>query len=545
MSSVISFSIPNGFRFNHHTRTVRLDEAAAILCTRRQRRYSSVTRRDLDFTLRQDAVVCPYCGRSTPAYDRFMEEDKPAGYVAEPRISAPEINAWLMNRSLFEDDQELVLNNVWNEDYFQCPRCGRISFAYPTSSRVELSIAKGVIRFTAFDSQGGLDVSSYLMAAAVSGYQLRFPLCETVCFAKGGKTWMSVVDARNHVLKIRDISVPNTDWYHSKVCLLLTHSRLARRKLAQAFESVWNSPLPYTHAELTPETFLLLNRHRGFSRIFFDMLPSDDGMIDRSFRSTARRLWAVQLLTKLYASSGLPTQKTIKKNFYEMPYLFWYLPELVKLWGAFDNTDLFNVFLKRTACYDVLTFFHFYPTCIDFFCDFAREKGCKAFIRIISRAEDLEKVQAYAWRYACGNDSLRRSERKRWKNWDSILRSDISFSGIFPPGIRAGVRYRNLDVAGFQFCWLTGKKAFVQAGEALDNCLAEHGPDDMKVAVIRQGAAILAAVELRNGRITQAKMHHNLPIDRESRLWEAIIKWSMICHYSIDIPEEDDDLLPF
>ncbi len=541
MNTVVRFSLPNGYRLIHRTRTVSLEEAAAILCTKRQRRYTSVSRGGDDrFVLRQDAVICPFCGHRTPAYDRFTEP-KPAGYGEESRIPAPEINAWLTNLSLFEDEQKLILNHVWSGDGFSCGHCKMFSPGYENSCEVELTIDKGVIRFTLFNCSAGKDVSGYLMAVACRGQLLHFPLRETLCFAKG-KTWLAVFDNNDQTVMIRDISVPNKDWSRSAAFNLLLRSRLARRKLAQAFAAVWGGPLPYAQAELNPGKFLELNRHRGFDRCFFDMLPFDDDG-ERSFRSASRRLRDARKLPKLYAGSGLPDKKSIRRNLFQMPYLFWYLPELRTMWKVFDNVDLFNAFLNRSVCCYFLAFLHFYPMAADFFRDCSAEKGAQGLLRILSRFDGAEKLQAYALRYSAGSEALRRTERKRWREWDTVLRSSFD---IFPQGVKAGIRCRDVEISGgYSIGWLREKRQFVQAGEELGNCLSHYGPDRMKAAVVRKGAAILAAVEVRGDLIVQAAGHHNLPIDRESSLWKALVQWASICRFRFSLPDKVGELLPF
>ncbi len=527
--TAVRFSVPSGFRLEHQTRAVSPDEAVAILGTGRQRRYTSVIRRESDCLLTKDILRCPCCGRSTPAYNRFMKGG-PVGFPEEACIPKSEIKAWMNNLSLFTEDNELQLNRVWNGKRFICPHCGMTSLKDDGRCQAEIRAEKGTIRFTVFDIRG-IDVSRYLQDAARQGFLLLFPLRETVCFS-AGKAWLTVYDECGHALEIRDVSVPNKDWSRSKTCWLLTRSERARKLLAQVFETVWNGPLPYALPELSaPDRFLLLNRHRGFDREFFDMIPTDGvGGIDRSFRTAARRLRETRRLPRVFESSGLPDKKCIRRSLFEMPYLFFFLPELRSLWDVFGNVDQFHAFLDLLVSCDLLLFLHFYPAAEIYFRDYAAVKGARGLMRVISHSEGLEKLRTCALRYAAGSEILRSCERQRWTKGQAEPRRA---SDYYPPGVRVGIRYRDLIVDGLLFTWLRKQSDFIRAGRALHNCLASYGPLEMRVLGICKGEKALAAVEVRKERIVQAYMAYNVRIDRESSLWASIGRWAELCRFRV------------
>ena len=96
MEREVRFSVSNGFRLRSRTSMVDLDKAAAMLNTRRQRRYTSAYRVVEQCVLTSHVIVCPFCGKSTPAYHHWS---RTAPYEPEPRITAEQIRTWSENTS--------------------------------------------------------------------------------------------------------------------------------------------------------------------------------------------------------------------------------------------------------------------------------------------------------------------------------------------------------------------------------------------------------------------------------------------------------------
>ena len=537
----VRFSVPNGFRHERTASVLPLDDAVALLVTKKQRRYTRAVRRGEQAELIRDRVVCP-CGAHTPAYAPFVPSDPDMGGDGI-RIPAPEVRSWADNLSLFPDDDVLVFHGKgWNGQSFTCPRCSLTSRAFSSSTEAEIRVEKGLVCFTVFDAAA--DVAESLLAAARKGVRLCFPLRETLCLA-GGKAWLTVYDAGDRPLRIRDVTEPNEHWLRSEACLLLTRSVVARRKLLQALSLFWEGPLPFTAAQLTdPAQLLSLSRFRGFPRSFYDMLPTDGaGALEPGFRAAARKLRSLRRLPALFDASGLPGKKSVRRHFFAHPELFWFLREARVLWELVGDVNLFCAVLNKSCCFELLAALHAYPGAEVFLRDYAARKGAGALVELAGRYEDLEKALAYAIGYAAAGEPLRRREQKRWKDRRYVFQSSLCAS---PAAVLPALRTRDRTVDGFRFVWLRTKEAFNSAGRALRNCLGEYSPATMTAAVIRQDGRSLAAVEVSKNCIVQALGAHNTPLDPEGAPGRALAKWAELCGFWLPPPgEEDDDLLPF
>ena len=542
VGKIVRFRVPDGFRVRRLEETAALDAAAALLSTRRQRRYTSALRLGETCRLTRHVAVCPCCGRNTPAYEGFLHPSEEEG---EPRIPAERIWAWSVNLSFFPEEDELRFNEPRQEESFTCPHCSRTSRRGTGEREVVILPEKDWVRMTVLAAAPG-DLASGLVRAAAEGFRPCLPMKETVDFALGkGRAVLTVSDGRDRPLKIRDVSEPNAHWKDSLVCELLTVSAAARRKLAQAFADAGGAPLPFAHGELTPDRFLELCRYRGYEREFYEALPLDrDGKLDRSFRADARRLRDARRLPRVYREAGLPDKKSIRRVFFQTrPQFFWYCREAAFFWKLLGDVNVFRSFLSRNTCQDVLAFLHFYPSAEVFFRDYAARKGGRALVQLLSERSFLQELLSCAVRYAAGSEACRRNERKRWDDRRALT---AAAARGFDLPVCFRTENRDVEVGGFLFRWLRNRAAFVRAGRALGNCLAEYQPGDNRVAVAWQGDTPAAAIEVSpRGEILQALGPCNQYLNRQSRVYRALKAWAERCRFRIREHVDPDELDEF
>ena len=543
----VYFRVPDGFRLRCLEETAPLDDAAALLSTRRQRRYTSARRQGERCRLTRHVVVCPCCGRNTPAYEDYLY---PSDREGEARVPAEQIWTWSVNLSLFPEEDELTFHVPRKETRFTCPHCSMTSREYAGDREAVVCWEKDRVSLTVFDCPPR-ELSACLVQAAAEGYRPRLPLKETAVFALGkGRAFLTVSDGAGRPLKIRDVSEPNSHWKSSLVCELLSASAAARRKLAQAFAAAGGAPLPFTRAELTPDRFLDLCRFRGFAREFYDALPLNrDGVLDRSFRTAARRLRDARRLPRLYREAGLPDKKSIRRIFFQTrPQLFWYCREAAGLWGLLKDVNVFRSLLDKGTAQEVLTFLHLYPAALVFFRDYAARKGGRALVQLLADRRGLAGVLFCAVRYAAGSETCRRNERRLWDE-----RRELSAAAArgFDLPVSFRTETRDMEVGGIRFLWLRNRAAFVRAGRALGNCLAEYQPGENRVAVAWQGDQPAAAIEVSpRGMILQALGPCNEPLDRRGRVFRALSAWAERCRFRIPEPPyagdpDEEEELPF
>lgn len=536
----VEFRVPDGYRIRELEDTVTLDEAAACLGTRRQRRYTAARRQGNECRLIRHVAVCPCCGRNTPAYAAFLH---PSEEPEESRVPAERIWSWSLNLSLFPEEDELRFNEPLEEESFTCPRCSRTSREYTGDRAAVILPEKDRVRMTVFGCTSG-DLSACLVQAAAEGRRPRLPLKETVVFSlKRGRAVLTVSDAADRPLKIRDVSEGNLHWRSSLVCDLLTASAAARRKLAQAFAEAGGAPLPFAHGELTPDRFLALCRFRGYDREFYDALPLDRaGLLDRSFRAAARRLQDARSLPRLYLEAGLPDKKSVRRIFFETrPQYFWYCREAAALWDFLRDVNVFRSLLGKGTAPDVLAFLHFYPAALVYFRDYAARKGKKALVQLLAERQFLEQVMTGAVRYAAAGEAGRRNERRSWDDRKTLTAA--AERGLDLP-VSYRTDYRDAEAGGLRFRWLRNRADFVRAGRALGNCLAEYRPGDNRVAVAWQGDAPAAAIEVSpRGELLQVLGPGNRFLDRKGRVWRAVTIWADRFRFRFRAPLDELDFL--
>ena len=105
------------------------------------------------------------------------------------------------------------------------------------------------------------------------------------------------------------------------------------------------------------------------------------------------------------------------------------------------------------------------------------------------------------------------------------------------------------NIDGYDFFWLRSSNEYEIAGKKLKNCLASWGVDNSPVVCVKKGEQYVAAIEILNGMIVQARAYKNTSIECDRNLSLAFEKWQKKYHVewepiSYDDDEDDDDFLP-
>ena len=550
MNYNISFFVKDGFTIDAREQVLKLDDALKLLEAKSQRRYTSAYNDGSHATMVTHTLTCPWCHGRSPAYRWAL--------CAEPfiKLGKEEIRSWAYQRSIFDADNTLMFNEVYQgDDYICCPRCGQVSHPAAQQQEVYIKIESKKILLT---SQVNGDVSELLLLAAKQNKPIHLPLYERTLFNFGrGRCYIQTIDANGIVIKVRDVTEPNEHWNNSTVHDLLEKHYLVRRKLAAAFRSIWEpeSPFPYSNKEIKPRDFLYLVRFFGYRRSFYDVLPYDsEGRIERSFCLVDKWFHTPKRLIPLYYnnSSSLPQVKSIRRLFFSYPELFIYLNEIQRLWALFQDINILGSLLERTDLFEgILSFMHNYPSADVFFRDFIYEKGTASLIRLFNYRYQL---QAYSLRYAAMTPIGRCQARKSWIDRDAILRRPVAgfsvpeYSTVQGKNQKADSDVTTID--GYTISYLKSREEYAAAGKELDNCLREWDID-MKnpVAVIKREKHYMAAFEVcvSTRSIVQARGRHNVPIGllENTSLYEVLKKYAKRNHLRINLRTDLDEYIEF
>jgi len=134
----------------------------------------------------------------------------------------------------------------------------------------------------------------------------------------------------------------------------------------------------------------------------------------------------------------------------------------------------------------------------------------------------------------------RQKEQANWKKGD--LYNDYADTGYSVPMAPLPPNAVDCTVYGYRFRWLRSQRDYREAGAVLRNCLVEWGRFQAPVLCISYRDRVLAALQVRHGRITQFLGYKNEPVSDPSLL-AAFDRWRarMGLEWSAEEPEE----LPF
>ena len=154
-----------------------------------------------------------------------------------------------------------------------------------------------------------------------------------------------------------------------------------------------------------------------------------------------------------------------------------------------------------------------------------------------------------ALRYAAMNERGRAQERRQWRAPYASLAErcrpyphadSLCYSLPVPPEPDSAVQPFSA-VGAYRFERLGSIREFVNAGAALDNCLAELPSyfSDVTVLAVRREDKTVAAVQLKGRRVVQALARRNRRIDPEAPLGKALCAWAERCGLQLPAPEEE------
>ena len=95
---------------------------------------------------------------------------------------------------------------------------------------------------------------------------------------------------------------------------------------------------------------------------------------------------------------------------------------------------------------------------------------------------------------------------------------------------------------GFRFLRLRTTRDYTATGRALNNCLNSAYPSDNVIICIEKDFEILAAIEIKDDLVLQARTHGNADMDKSPQIYAAYKKWAK--HNALRILSEDSDVEP-
>lgn len=541
--------LPDGYQIIEKSRELPLSKAEAWLLTRRRQRYTAACRNGGRAVLIRHVIRCPYCGGELPAYPRFAAGLLEEWYGAIPAVPSREaVHTWAWDTPARQSGT-LQLNEPCRAGgMYHCLRCGKWSAPFERPIRVCLRYSRKRLVLECITT----DLSTLLQEPwfIQERITLPVPVREQLEFHFGrGHTCLRMLDMQGRQLAVRDITDSGT--VTGSVLMRLLHDYpLLRRAVSRAFAAS-GAPLAVRSSQLRLQDLIEATRFIGFPRAFYAAIPYDldTRRLDRSFRAAALRLHRSEWVEQAYRAVGLPGTKSVRRLFFQRPWLLFYPQEALWLWQATGSPSVFCRLLDCDRGCGRLAFLHQYPAVSDFFVDYGRVKGAAALRRSMEREEDTLLVTALC--YAAMNPRLRLQEQQRWKRKEKQQRAFRTAAYSVPVAhILAESMEGTAD--GCTFRWLRSTNDCRAAGKALDNCLLDWSAGMPPVLLVSRQDSPVAAVEVRNGMITQAYLAHNRVLKNDYAVLCAVERWAQRCGlcwacdpWTQEDDEEDADELLF
>ncbi len=541
MKKTIDLHIPFGFRLDDEIEHMKVWKAEKYLLSKRIRRYTKAIRHGEDAELHARWLTCPHCAsRFAANADSPLFNRSAVSGVFSARLTKAQISNWAsLQMSIFDEAQmrELVIvPPIMSLSRFTCPKCENESFKSAATRHVQLSAAGRKIILKSEVSQ--LDELLSLNWSKISEIRISFPIYEVLTFDLGrGAVYIKMENAEGEILCRRDITEAPELLAGGASCKLLTQNKLVQRNILRLFREMWGRELPVTWRQMDVQKLFQMTVFVGYPRGFYASIPyaQNSFRIDKDFRARARRLHLADNLDALCQNSALPQMKSLRRALFEDPGLFFYLPEAELVWEAIGDVNLMVRFLQQPRVYEVLSELHLRPGILLFLRDFCAVKGAPVLLANIE--ENWSFLCNRAIEYCCMSERMRLQTRQKWKHNGDQENSDSIYS---LPMRRPDETIKDCVIDGFTFMWLRSSNDYAIAAEHLNNCLREWRPHNSPVVGVRRKDRFVAAIEMFEGKIAQARTYDNGDISATPALNGAFQKW--IQRYNLTWFTEEDDL---
>lgn len=532
MKKQICLQIPLGYELVNKTEHMKVWRAEKRLLSRRARRYTRAVRQGEDAVLHGQYIVCPHCG------ERVSVNAAPPSFSG---VSREQVSAWAdLQLSVFdnENSNELVIAPPTDgPKVFVCPGCESESLASAAVRTVELTLENEEIHVKCEVSKiDEMIASRWLHGKALT---LLFPCYETLTLDLGeGNVWVSMEDAQANVSERCEITDCPELLKGGAVYRVLTSNKTVLRAIKKLLEEVWQCPLPYTEKQIDLPALVQMTRFVGYPQNFYPCIPyvPNSHRIDESFAAQAKQLHLAKDAGKLYDASSLPQSKSVRRAMFENPGSLFYINEVSTMWKVLADHNLLCRFLQGYKSFSVLCELHMRPGIVCYFRDYCRVKGAKSLCDGLQK--NWSEIRDRAVEYCCMSPQLRRQAQARWQS--KRVREEFAqrMPGYSLPMGCPDEKIPDCTIDGYRFFWLRSSNEYAKAAKQLKNCLSEWQPGYSPVVCVKKREKYLAAIEVAQRCVVQARGYHNEPIEDDPLLFEAFKKW--IDCYGLQWSSEED-----
>lgn len=529
----IQLQVPKGYQIKELTKKVDLFKACEILNSKKQLQYTKADKVDDGAILTYHAICCPYCRKKFPAYRHFLypEKQKLSEFQPNNIKSEETILKWAnIQLSLFNDINNKTITFQEPEYYnnlYSCPNCGYTSFFNNDNFDITLENKESsVIISRKIDDIKDVMEIKWLKK---SQFSIEFPLFEKIVFDFNNHLTTIQLISNNNIIEKRDITNFDNSIGIGTLENLILKNTLVKRNLKRFFQLHWKTEIPFNLYELSLSNFILLTEFINYPKDFYYSIPffKKSNYIEESFKDVSKELYDFSIAMQKLEKTPALSFKSVKRVFAKNPGLLFYKKECIILLKILRDVNLLCKIMNSKDIFQILSTLHVYPRIVDFYKDYCKVKDKISLCNQIIKNYFL--LIKYAIKYSALNEFYKNEEQIKWKENDDFLKpSELLFnepsnySTLMSP---IPEKFNDCKIDCFYFKWLRSKKEYNIAAYELDNCLNRSNFYDYPVVVVYKDSKIIAAIEVNDNEIIQARRFKNGNISKSSLLYHAIKKW--------------------
>ena len=481
--------------------------------------HKATRQEDGSVSLQKTDVTCPYCN--------FIHTIKKENHITQKQIDIME--KWADPQSNFSDEENELVFFSADMQSFTCPNCNKESNSEGEGTTILFTREKSKVSVRCEIKE--LEKVINLPYLPKGSFPITFPFYEQIEFnLRNAHTCVRIVTQDSKVLHSLDIT--NNP-------LLLTQCEFAnwfnkfdtvRLLTAETFEAVYPCRIPFEFSEISLENLVFMTRFVGYDKAFYVSIPYDREtlVIDKSFKNL-KKLHTRETALEYLSSFSFSAYKSIRKGIFEQSGLLFYLPECEALFQGIKDVNVFKSLLEHPFTFNILLTLHERPICCDFFTDYCAVKGASALLGKINGSGRWGHFKHYLLEYCSLSQYSKSFEQEKWKHKFNQNRFHRESSTKYSlPVVADFPENTNCKVDGFTFKSLENTCELFKAGTELNNCLVDWGNADSVVVSVSLANEIIAALEVCDGCVMQARTYRNGSISAVDALPEAIEKWASL-----------------
>ncbi len=540
----MNLKIPMGYKVYEEKLIIDVNDVEKIFENKGEDYVSLIEKtNDNKAIITRHRVRCPHCDKTSGLYFRKIYSE----VYDDEEVRKTRIQHWLDNfGSVFMGyDTMFFIDEL--RDFsgdFTCSECGFMSEKSNGFCNVQLETKADTLTIKR-ELKHLKDITDINWSK--ENLLINFPMYEQIVFDfESGLVRIELISGKEAISRI--ITNNDVDTSGDSLVALLNRNLVLKRFVKRIIEKITNTKILIDANELDFQKLVNITYFNGFPAEFYDAIPFKEGTteLDESFKDIAGKLRNPMMAMELLRKSSLPDCKSIRKLFVNKSGLFFYIKECEMLYDFCKDVNILCRVLNKSYIYSFLVDIHYYNL-KPFLEDFASVADKKMIIWLSDR---FKGITEYAINYGSLSEYGKKIEQKKWftddKDWCFLpfgtLEANLSMP-MHPVPENAKIT----TIGEYTFKWLRTKNDYTQAGKILENCLVAWRSGASPVVVVIKNEKIIAALEISDNKIVQARKKNNAAIDENSNLYKAILNWCEKQQMMISLSEFafDDMAAPF